>query len=113
MTPFKFIAIVKECEKILRDNAPVKTGNLKNNAIKLEMIDANTAKLYVDETIAPYMPYTNEPWDRKIIRMGNFKPGQTVERLRTWTNPNEGWFDRAVQQIAEHIAQSTHGDLRT
>lgn len=95
MTSNEFYALVKECESILRMRAPYKTGNLRYNAIKLEMTDNNTARLYVDENIAPYMKYTNEPW----------KPPRT--------NPNEGWFDRAVQEIAEHIAARTKGELRT
>jgi len=58
------------------------------------------------------MPYTNEPWEHKLIRMGNFKKGETVIRLRTWDNPNVGWFDKAVQEIAELIAARTKGELR-
>ncbi len=95
MTSNEFAALCKECESILRMNAPYKTGNLRFNAIKLEMTDANTCVLYVDENIAPYMPYTNEPW---INRQGK--------------NPNEGWFDRAVEKIAWHIAMRTGGILQ-
>ncbi len=92
MTSNEFVLLAKECEAILRNAAPYKTGNLRYNAIKLEMVDANTVRLYVDEDIAPYMKYTNEPWNH-----GN--------------NPNEGWFDRAAQRIAEHVAQVTGGTL--
>ncbi len=94
MTSSEFYGLVKECESILRMRAPYKTGNLRYNAIKLEMPDANTARLYVDESVAPYMKYTNEPWKRG-------------------DNPNVNWFDRAVQEIAEHIAARTQGELRT
>lgn len=93
MTSGDFIALCKECEQILRDAAPYRTGNLRYNAIKLKML-GNTCRLYVDETIAPYMKYTNEPWE-------NGKK-----------NPNEGWFDRAVEKIARHIAERTRGELR-
>lgn len=113
MTSSEFAALVNECEAILRSRAPVDTGNLKYNAIKLEMFNDKTARLYVDEKVAPYMKYTNEPWEKKLIRMGNFKPGGTVVRLRTWRNPNELWFDRAVQEIAEHIAKKLKGELRS
>lgn len=58
------------------------------------MINMHKCKLYVDENIAPYMKFTNEPWEHG-------------------KNPNEGWFDRAAQTIAEHIARSTKGDLFT
>ena len=94
MTSNEFAIRVKECEAILRERAPVKTGNLRYNAIKLEMPDANTAILYVDEDIAPYMPYTNEKWEKRPSR-----------------NPNEGWFDEAVQVIIQFIATYTGGTL--
>ena len=94
MTSNEFAILVKECEAILRDRAPYKTGNLRYNAIKLEMLDANTARLYVDEEIAPYMPYTNEKWINR--------PG---------INPNEGWFDEAAQEIIRFIANYTGGAL--
>ena len=113
MTSSEFAQLCRECELMLRMSAPYKTGNLKYNAIKLEMLNDKTARLYVDEKVAPYMKYTNEPWEQKLIRMGNFKPGETVVRLRTWRNPNELWFDRAVQEIAEHIAKKLKGELRS
>lgn len=96
---------------MLRAAAPVATGNLRDNAIKIEIV-GNTCRLYVDDSIAPYMPYTNEPWEQKLIKMGNFKKGETVTRLRTWSNPNEGWFDRVVQLIAEHIAKKLGGEIK-
>lgn len=94
MTSIGFIVLCQECESILRARAPYKTGNLRYNAIKLEMIDSHTCRLYVDESIAPYMPYTNEPW---VNRPGN--------------NPNEGWFDKAAEEIAQHIARRLKGDI--
>lgn len=75
--------------------APYKTGNLRYNAIKSEMPDPNTIVLYVDEDIAPYMPYTNEEW---INRSGK--------------NPNEGWFDDAAQETLEYLAQATKGKIK-
>lgn len=112
MTSTEFLLLCRECESILRARAPYKTGNLRYNAIKLEMIDAHTCRLYVDEDIAPYMKYTNEPWEEKEIPMGNFKEGETTTRMRTWKNPNEGWFDKAAEEIAQHIARRTRGELK-
>ena len=111
MTSSEFIKLCQECEEMLRAAAPYDTGNLRYHAIKIEFPDANTCRLYVDEKIAPYMKYTNEPWDQKLISMGNFRKGETVTRLRTWRNPNQGWWERAVQQIAEHVAQRVKGEL--
>lgn len=111
MTEQDFRAVGEQALDLLRSLAPIKTGNLRYNAIKIEWTNANEFKLYVDESIAPYMPYTNEVWEHKLIKMGNFLPGQVVERMRTWDNPNEGWFDRAARAIAEFIAQRTGGQL--
>lgn len=111
MTRKNFAALGRECAEILRKLAPIDTGNLRYNAIRIEMPDEDTIVIYVDESIAPYMPYTNEVWRQKLIKMGNFLPGQVVERMRTWRNPNEGWFDRAARTIALYVAQKTGGTL--
>ena len=73
------------CDKIverIRLVAPEDTGNLKYNGVRYEFIDANTCKFYVDESIAPYMPFTNEKW---ISPRWNGKK-----------NPNEGWWTNGV-----------------
>lgn len=36
------------------------TGNMAFNASKIEFTDDRTCNIYVDENIAPYVPYTNE-----------------------------------------------------
>lgn len=107
MTFEQFRDLCKECEAYLRSVAPYKTGNLRKNSIKIEIRDDFTCRLYVEEGsgetirrpkegwhgIAPYMKYTNEPW----------KHGK---------NPNEGWFDRAAQHIAQLIAERLKGDIQ-
>ena len=80
----------------LLERAPFDTGNLALNAIK----------------IAPYMPYTNDPWEHKWIKMGNFKPGQVVERFRTWDNPNEGWWNDACEYLINLIADLLGGEIK-
>lgn len=112
MTAGEFTALGQECLQILRDMAPIRTGNLRYNAIKLEMPSVDKIVLYVDESIAPYMPYTNEVWRQKLIKMGNFVPGEVVERMRTWRNPNEGWFDKAARAIALYVAHKTGGQIQ-
>lgn len=111
MESTKFYALCKECEALLRARAPYKTGNLRIDAIKVSFPDAHTCVIYVDESIAPYMKYTNEPWEQRLITMGNFRKGERVTRMRTWDNPHEGWFDKAAQEIAELIAARLHGVL--
>lgn len=93
MTSNEFISLCKECEAYLRSVAPYDTGNLRYNAVRLEIMDDNTCKLYVDEKMAPYMKYTNEPWQHG-------------------KNPNEGWFDRAVEHIVELMAQRIGGYVK-
>lgn len=75
-------------------NRPV-TGNLKYNAIKLDYLGNGVYRIYVDESIAPYMPYTNEPW--------------TSPKWKGAKNPNEKWFENAQLEITEQIAQNLQG----
>ena len=81
----------------LRWYAPYLTGNLRFNAIRYEWTDTNTFVIYVDESIAPYMPYTNEPW---------LSPKWKGKR-----NPNEKWFQETVEIIAEVMAMELKGKL--
>lgn len=89
MTNHKFTSICMACVEKLRSLSPIDTGNLKYNAIRYEFVDKDTCKIYVDESIAPYMVYTNEPW---ISPKWNGKK-----------NPNEKWFDKAVNSLVETI----------
>lgn len=88
--------------KKLREMTPIDTGNLRYNGVQYESPDADTFVIYVDyydakthNGIAWYMPYTNEPW---INRKGK--------------NPNEGWWQKAVQAAAERIADELGGELK-
>ena len=74
---------------------PYDTGNLKYNAIKGIWIGENQYRIYIDEAVAPYVFFTNEPW---INRRGN--------------NPNENWVDKMVNFIAQYIAQRAGGTIR-
>lgn len=74
--------------------APKDTGNLAYNAIKYK-IQGNTMTIFIDENIAPYMVYTNEPWN-----------------ARSANNPNEKWFDNAVQEILRYMAIYLGGEIR-
>lgn len=83
--------------KRLKFYAPFDTGNLRENAIRYEWRDNKTFVIYVDQNIAPYMPYTNEPW--------------TAERWKGKKNPNEAWWQGAVEAIAEVMAIELNGKL--
>lgn len=75
----------------LKANSPIDTGNLRYNSIKYKAY-GDTIKIYVDETIAPYMKFTNEPW---------FNGG----------NPNEGWWNKTIEEILRLIALYLKGEL--
>lgn len=74
----------------LKALSPEDTGNLRYNAIKGEWRDDKTFHIYVDEEIAPYMVYTNEPW--KSLYWGGKK------------NPNEHWWNDSADLIIKMIA---------
>lgn len=95
MSPQEFQQAVEHAVKYLRALAPRDTGNLEDNAIQFEYIDEDTARIFVNEDIAPYMPFTNEPW---------LSPKWNGKK-----NPNEGWFDFAAEEIVEEIAQMFNG----
>lgn len=98
MTDADFKATCESAFESLRELAPYDTGNLSRNAIKLEFVSAKEALIYVSKAIAPYMPYTNEPW------LSPYWNGKK--------NPNEGWFDRAAEIIAGNIKEQVGGEIK-
>lgn len=98
MTESDFRDMCEQAFQELRTRAPKRTGNLANNGVRLVFISKKEALLYVDEAVAPYMPYTNEPW---ISPYWNGKK-----------NPNEGWFDHSAEAIAETISNLAKGDMK-
>lgn len=98
MTDSDFANICEQALQELRARAPKRTGNLAYNGVRLVFVSKKEALLYVDDAIAPYMPYTNEPW------LSPYWNGKK--------NPNEGWFDRSAEAIAEMISELSKGDLK-
>lgn len=80
---------------VMKMSAPFKTGNLRYNAIKLESIGNGEWKIFVDQNIAPYMPYTNEKW---ISPHWNGKK-----------NPNQKWWDKSVKETISYISSQIGG----
>lgn len=93
----QFKRICQDALRELRGLAPYDTGNLALNAIKMEMPSPNICLIYVDESIAPYMPYTTRPW--------------VAPRWNGRKNPNEGWWQAACELIAERVAQRLNGTI--
>ena len=74
-------------------------GNLKEHGVKVNF-GLEEAHLHIDETEAPYMKYTNEPWS-------TFKPPLFGKQ-----NPNEEWFDKAVEKAVRYIHKTLGGTLK-
>ena len=94
----KFQRACRKALRQLRSLAPYDTGNLALNAIKIEFPAPNVCEIYVDESIAPYMPYTTRPW--------------LSPRWHGKKNPNEGWWQAAGELIAEFIAKEVGAELQ-
>ena len=69
--------------------APV-TGKLKYEALKVDTIKEGVYRVYIDEEISPYMPYTNEPW--------------ISPKWHGAKNPNEKWWERFCDELVKEIA---------
>lgn len=73
------------------------TGNLAFNALNYVVKDGAMC-VYVDEKIASYMPYTNEPWISPYWR------GKK--------NPNEGWWQRFAEELIGRVAARLGGTIK-
>lgn len=108
----KVISVLANAVDIIRKNAPIDTGNLRYNSIRLMRVAEGHYCIYVDDNIAPYAPITNDKWEHKTINQGNFKKGGARDIFRTWDNPNEGWWDKAVKEAVDYIAKELGGKLK-
>ena len=73
------------------------TGNHDFNACKSRIFGVGLGELYVDERIAPYMPYTTQPW--------------LSPRWKGHENPNEKWWDKSVLSVAQKLAKVFGGKV--
>ena len=71
-----------------RKSSPIRTGNLRFNAIRYVFVSPTREEVYIDLDIAPYMPYTNEPW--------------VSPKWKGKKNPNEGWFERGFDEAMQN-----------
>lgn len=79
------------------NHVPCDTGNLMFNALKYQ-ITATHVIIYVDTNVAPYVPYTNEPW---VSPKWNGK-----------TNPNGGWWERFCEEFTQRLAKKLRGEIK-
>lgn len=89
-------AAVSVVEDMRADYVPRHTGNLAYNALVYD-VQGNQFVIRVDPAIAPYMPYTNEPW---LSPKWNGKQ-----------NPNEGWWQRFVEEFTRRLALKLRGEV--
>lgn len=101
MNDRKFMDACLKMVQLVRDRAPKDTGNLAYNAVKYEFKRVDgvlECNIYVDEDVAPYMPFTNEEW---ISPRWNGKQ-----------NRNEDWWNRTGDAIAFEISKIFNGVLK-
>lgn len=90
-------SIIDGALNAFRFHTPKDTGNMRYNATYAKYLGNGVWEIVVDESIAPYVPYTNEPW---VSKKWNGKK-----------NPNEGWFERAAALVATYIAGRLQGQV--
>lgn len=95
MTYKQFVKLCQECAEIVKNNSPIDTGNLRYNAIRLKYESPTKIIITVDEDIAPYMVYTNEPW---LSPKWNGKQ-----------NPNQYWWNNVIDKVVQHVKDFTNG----
>lgn len=98
MTRQEFENILVDAMNMARQQVwfPKDTGNMAFASFKGHWLGEDKFRLYFDETVAPYVYYTQEKW---INRRG--------------TNPNEGWIDRKlIPFLATYIARRLKGKVR-
>lgn len=88
MTKSEFRRLIDFLKLLIFDRAPKDTWNLASNALRVEWHGDDEVQIYIDESIAPYMPYTNEPW--------------ISPKWKGKQNPNEGWWQDAVTRLCLH-----------
>ena len=91
----KFNNICSRIYDQIRARTPYDTGNLYNNATKIQRLGDAKIKIFVDESIAPYFKYVNNS-----TRLSNSK-----------ANKNYQYFDNALRDILEEIAREEGATL--
>lgn len=73
------------------------TGNMAFNALRY-CVEGDVFHIWIDEGIAPYVYFTNEPWKSP--------------RWNGKQNPNEGWWERFSEEFAKRLAQKLKGAIK-
>lgn len=98
MTKQEVITIALGIVDEMRDEwVPRKTGNMALNALRYSATN-DLLDIEIDPNIAPYVPYTNEPW--------------LSDKWNGKKNPNEGWWQRFVEEFTKRLTTRLKGELR-
>lgn len=97
MNNIEFEKFVNEFVSKFKPLTPIDTGNLRSS-VKFVFTSPTRAVVYVDTKQAPYMPYTNEPW--------------ISPRWYGKKNPNEKWFDDAVEEALKKTVKTMKGKIK-
>lgn len=73
------------------------TGNMALNALRYK-VQGNYIVIYFDTNVAPYIPYTNEPW--------------LSDKWNGRKNPNEGWWDEFAQEFIRRFNIKIRGKIK-
>ena len=76
---------------------PRDTGNMALNSLRYK-VQGNYIVIYFDTNIAPYVPYTNEPW--------------LSDKWNGKQNPNEGWWDEFAQEFIRRFNIKIRGKIK-
>lgn len=98
MTRRKIIdAVIQTVEELRKDYVPRDTGNMAFDSLKYN-VEGNYIVVYIDTNIAPYVPYTNEPW--------------ISPKWKGKQNPNEGWWDVFANEFAQRLNTRLRGTIK-
>lgn len=95
MTKQEFENIMVDAMNMARKQRwfPKDTGNMAFASFKGHWLGEDKFRLYFDETVAPYVYFTNEPWQKRKSR-----------------NPNENWiYSKLIPFIAIYITRRLKG----
>ena len=73
------------------------TGNMAFNALRYR-VEGDIFHIWIDEGIAPYVVYTNEPWKSP--------------KWHGKQNPNEGWWECFCDEFAKRLASKLQGVIK-
>lgn len=73
------------------------TGNMAFDALEYK-IEGDIIDIYIDDAIAPYCYYTDEPW--------------VSNKWKGKKNPNEGWWKRFCEEFSRRLAVKLRGELK-